>query len=307
MNPLASLLNTIFTSTALISCTALATLGIVIIFKTSNTTNFAQGSIAAFGAYVIGALVIRAGWPLWISVIFALIVGMVLGLLIDVVIFRNGRNVNAVGKQIITMGLVTIIIAIIPLIFGTNQDIQILPFMSGTLSFDVFGSTVSIQTQALVTLGIAAGVIAVIFLALRFTKWGLGVRATASSESTAGIMGINTHVVTSSSWAIAAGIGVLAAYLFAANSATLTSTFMTTIQVNSFLASILGGFSTFYGPIIGAVLIPLFGCFYGWIGGLNQSLVFFNDWRTVFTYLTLLIIILIKPQGLFGKRVLKKV
>ena len=76
-------------------------------------------------------------------------------------------------------------------------------------------------------------------------------------------MGVNTHVITAATWAIAGGLGVLAAIMLAGGTGQLTSTFMTRYQVNAFLAGILGGFSTFYGPIIGAVIIPLAMSFVG--------------------------------------------
>ncbi len=304
MAEIAALVNTIFTSSLVICVTVLATMGISLIFKTSNTTNFAQGSIAAFGTYVIAALVQRCGLNLWLSLIIGLITGIVMGLLIDILIFRKGRNVLPVGKQIITMGIVSIIVAIIPLIFGKNQDLAIMPIVQGSFTFFIGIYEVGITYHALISIGITLVVIGAIFFAIRFTKWGLSVRTTSSNEKTAELMGVNTHVVTAATWALAAGLGVLSAFLFAGGASTLSSTFMTTVQVNSFLAGILGGFSTFYGPIVGAILIPLAMSIVGWLG---NFVVFFNDYREVIVYLLLLIVVLIKPIGLFGKQVLKKV
>ena len=153
---------------------------------------------------------------------------------------------------------------------------------------------------------VTAVVLAVLFLLLKHSKWGLGVRATASSEFTAELMGINTHVITAISWALACALGVLAAVMYAGGGAMISTSFMGTIQVNAFLACILGGFATFYGPIVGAVLIPvLSNC----VGFLANFPAFYNisRWQMVIVYVLLLAIILIKPQGLFGKKVVKKV
>ena len=131
-------------------------------------------------------------------------------------------------------------------------------------------------------------------------------RCTASSEFTAELMGINTHVITAISWALACALGVLAAVMYAGGGAMISTSFMGTIQVNAFLACILGGFATFYGPIVGAVLIPvLSNC----VGFLANYPAFYNisRWQMVIVYVLLLAIILIKPQGLFGKKVVKKV
>ena len=85
--------------------TAIVTLAITIIFKTSYTTNFAQGVISAFGAYVVATMMDERGFPILLSIPIGMIVAMMIAVAIDVVIFRNGRYVNALGKQIITMGL----------------------------------------------------------------------------------------------------------------------------------------------------------------------------------------------------------
>lgn len=306
MAVLGELFNSLSQSLLTICVSLIATMGISLIFKTSNTTNFAQGSIGALGCYLVANLV--RVWapqiPLAVSIIIGVVAGILLGLLIDIGIFRRGKNVNAIGKQIITMGIVTLIVGAIPLIFGTNPPPQLLAFISGNWTFDIGGATVSITKHSVVCLGITVVVITLLFVLLYKSKWGLGVRATAANESTAGIIGINTYVITATSWAIAAGLIVLASVMFASGNATLSSTFMTQIQVNSFLGGILGGFSTFYGPIIGAIIIPVMTAIVGWIGIYAD---FFQKWCDVIVYAVLLIVVLIKPQGLFGKKVVKKV
>lgn len=306
MEAIAQLINLLLQSLLTICVTMMATMGISLIFKTSNTTNFAQGSIAALGCYLVAYLirVYVPGMHYIFGILIGVVVGVAVGLLIDIGIFRHGKNVNAVGKQIITMGLVTIIVAAIPLIFGTQPAPPLLPFSDGNWSFDMFGVNVSITKHSVICLGITVVVLGALFFLLYKSKWGLGVRATASNESTAGIIGINTYVITATSWAIAAGLAVLSSVMLASGNSTLSATFMTQIQVNSFLSGILGGFSTFYGPIVGAVIVPALTNVVGWVGLYAE---FFQRFCDAVVYVILLIIILIKPQGLFGKKVVKKV
>ncbi|MDR3318633.1 MAG: branched-chain amino acid ABC transporter permease [Clostridiales bacterium] len=311
-------LNAILGQFLVIAVTVLATFAVTLIFKTSTTTNFAQGSIAALGCYVVADLLNKYKVPVYYGVLVGMVVGIGVGLVVDLVIFRKGRNVNAIGKQIITMGLVSVIFGGIPVIFGSPENIPFAPFYNymelgaePNFSFALGGGDIVISKNGLLNLGITALVITVIFLLLRYSKWGLGVRATASNEFTAELMGINTHMITAVSWSIAGALGVLAAAMYASSSA-ISPSFMTTIQVNAFLAAILGGFSTFYGPIIGAVLIPLAASL---IGSLNSVLVSsggsssfdFARWSMIIVYALMLVAILIKPQGLFGKRIAKKV
>ncbi len=285
--------------------TVLATLAITLIFKTSYTTNFAQGVISAFGAYVSMQLFYSMGWPIYVGMIFAAITGFGMGIFIDVVIIRNGRNVTPVGKQIITMGIISILIGVIPFIFdvANMESLVLVPLVPLTEMVTLFGN-VTIQLNTLICMGIAAVIVAVVFILLNKSKWGLGVRATASNEQVASMMGVNTRVITAISWAVAGTIGAVAATMYSGMAILSSSLFVTTIQINAFLAGILGGFATFRGPILGAILIPLISAMVGFVAIYVPEL---SLWREVIVYVVLLLLVLWKPQGLFGPRAVKKV
>lgn len=301
-------------SSILIICiTCLSAFAVTLIFRTSTTTNFAQGSIATLGCYLTAKLFGKLGWPVWLGLFPGILAGLVSGIFVDVVIFRRGRNVNPIGKQIITMGLVSIIFGGIPLIFGNPESIPFEPFLNAVVRgespnlFVPFGDgSLVITKHSLICLAITVTVLAVLFSLLKFSKWGLAVRATASSEHTAELMGINTHVITAASWAIAGSIGVLAAVMYAGGGAKIGVSFMTTIQVNAFLAGILGGFSTFYGPLVGAICIQVASTVVGFLAVL-PGLSGITRWNMVIVYALMLIVILIKPQGIMGKPIVKKV
>lgn len=301
---MAYLLNTILGTIVPMCVTALVTMAITMIFKTSSTTNFAQGVISAFGAYVVAEFLTKHGLSIWVALPIGMAVAVAIAVAVDVLIFRRGRYVNALGKQIITMGLISLVVGAIPLIFGL-QTPMIGQFISGNISFMVGGQDVTVTRNALLCLAITAVVLAAIFLLLRFSKWGLAVRTTASNEYVAGMMGINTHVITAISWGLAGALGALAATMNAGVN-TVGVYFMTNYQVNAFLAGILGGFSTFYGPIVAAFLIPLANnlvIYFGNIAGKPEL----SNWSLVIVYGLALLIIFFKPQGLFGKKQIKKV
>ena len=303
---MAYLLNTLFGSIVPMCITALVTMAITLIFKTSYTTNFAQGVISAFGAYVVSTALSGIGLSLWISLPIGMLASMLIAVCVDVVIFRNGRYVNALGKQIITMGLISLVVGAIPLIFGLS-DPEFKSFVSGNIIVELAdGTSASVTKNALVCMALAVVVITTIFLLLRFSKWGLSVRATASNEYVAGMMGINTHVVTAISWGLAGALGALAATINASSGTVVSGYFMTNYQVYAFLAGILGGFGTFYGPVIAALMIPL----------ANNLIQYFvnvigkpelTGWSMVIVYAIALVIIFFKPQGIFGKKIARKV
>lgn len=295
-----TILQTLVSSIMQASVLSVSAFAIMIIFKTSTTTNFAQGMISALGAYVAAYLFADLAQNMLLSIAIGIVVSFIFGLLIDVLIIRNSKNITPVGKQMITMGIALLLIGFIPLTIQKNQP-SLLPLVNGNFIFKIFGVSLSITKHSLITFGISVFVLVVLFLALKYTKWGLAVRATAGNEMVAGMMGVNTRIITAFTWALAGGLGALAASLYGPTVGMVTVGFMTPIQVQGFMAAILGGFSTFYGPIVGALLLVFVGNLFG-LGGGTMSL-----YKEFFVYLVILLIVLIKPLGLFGKKVVKKV
>ncbi len=316
------IVNILFLGLADASILALVTMGIVLIYKTSFTTNFAQGSIATVSAYSVTAIFdlwIKTNlpdMPAWLGVSFSVFLGILIGaafgIVIDTLIIRKSKYSNPISKQMITMGVIMFMTGFIAVVFNKlNMETRTptrLTTESITLKFGAESLTLS--GHSLIVILIAIIVLTAIFLALKYTKWGIGVRATASNEKVAGMMGINTKMITAMSWGIAGGLGALAAGLYGPMIFTLSPDMMVGMQVNGFLAGVLGGFSTFGGPIFAAVLMTfakvilqdqLFGVSIKIFG--SQI----DQWVVAFVYFLLLIVILFKPLGLFGKKIAKKV
>ncbi len=298
---------------------SLVTLAIVLIFRTSFTTNFAQGMIATSAAYVTTVFYNRflfIRFPesnviilMIISFLSGIIVGFLIGVFIDVILIRKSKFSNALTKQMITMGMVLFLLGLLPTLFyRADLNMPSIPrFFTKTMMIPIGDRFMVIQQNHLYSIAVATLCISAVFIALKYTKWGLGVRSTASNERVAGMMGVNTKLITALSWGIAGALGSIGAMLHA-TSQTVSAGMMVEMQVNGFLASILGGFSTFIGPVVGAIIIPILNTFTSFlsqritVGGASLSVYY-----KVFVYIIILIIILIKPIGLFGKKIAKKV
>lgn len=308
---MAEFITILFSALSQSAVLALVTLGIVLIFRTSYTTNFAQGLIGTFTAYFVTMFQVNqlSVWfpnmPTVLLIILSIITGMfvafMIGVFVDVIFIRLSKFPNPLSKQMITMGLVLMITGLIPTIYANVIDNPPTPrkLTNEILTFTVQGTEVNLQWHNILTIGIAIIVIALVFVMLKYTKWGLGLRATASNEMVASLMGVNTRFITAFSWGIAAAIGALAASLYAPNLQTLSVTMMVFMQVNAFLAAVLGGFNSFLGPIIGAILIPVASVMLYW-----QVT---TTWNVVIVYVLILIVVLFRPQGLLGKKIAKKV
>ena len=272
---------------------ALAALGIILIYRTSNTTNYAQGSISMFNAFVAVYILQATGLPVYIVAILGMLSAFLVGVLVDRIVISHAQKVNPVSKQIITLGLIMIFLGLAPMIFGTDP-LQFPRFIYG--SQKIMGATISYN--AIVNISVGIVIMIFLFVMLQKSKWGLSVRATASNEVVARMMGIPTSLITLGSWAIAAALGTLAALMLAPTSSVNLS-MMDGVQIVALLACVLGGFQTFYGPVIAAYIIGFASNFI--------SFYISSIWSESILYLLILMAMLFKPNGLFGKKTVKKV
>jgi len=272
---------------------ALAALGIILIFRTSNTTNYAQGTISMFNAFAATYIFLATGLPAWLVAFLGMVCAFIVGVLVDKVVISKAMKVHPVSKQIITLGLIMIFLGVAPMIFGTDP-LQFPRFVYG--NHMIMGATISYN--AIVNIAVGIVIMLLLFYLLGNSKWGLSVRATASNDVVARMMGIPTPLITMASWAIAAALGTLAALMIAPTTSVNLS-MMEGVQVIALLACVLGGFQTFYGPVIAAYII-----------GFASNLISFyisSIWSDSILYLMILTLILFKPNGLFGKKIVKKV
>jgi branched-chain amino acid transport system permease protein len=274
---------------------SMATIGIVLIFRTSVTTNFAQGMIGALAAFLASNLALYSGVPFPVAILIAAALTFVIGYLIDAGIIRQGRSVNPAGKQMITMGLMMIIYAALPVIFFTiTSRVPSVPKFSYDNVY-LFSTSLYITVHALVTVIIAVVSLSILFAALKFTPWGISLRATAANETTTQMMGVNTKLVTGVTWGISGAFVAMAA---CSTATSINAGMMGDIQIYGMLACVLGGLSNFFAPIVGCVLIALF---------LSFAAMFEPRWAGLITFVMVMFLILIRPNGLFGKRMVKKV
>lgn len=292
----------------------LVTLAVVLIFKTSTTTNFAQGTISTMAAFFMAAFtngkvadgtsVLSYGvLPLIISILVGIVSAFTTSLLIDKLLLRKARFKNPAGTQMITMGVVLLLTGLVSVVLSERGQYYAIPIIKG--SQKIFG--LNITNHAILLILLAAFIIAVIFILLQKTKWGLGVRATAANEIMADAMGVNTHSITAITWGLAGALGAVAAIFYAPiaikENAINIATLMIIMQVDAFLALVVGGITNFYGPVVVAFFIPVTRA----IIAVALSPLKLTAWANAFLYIIILLVILLFPNGVFGKKRVKKV
>jgi branched-chain amino acid transport system permease protein len=287
-------LQVIFRSLETGSIYALAALGIIIIFRTSLVVNFSQGVMGMFSTLVVTYLLTNNGWPLWLAVIGGIVSAVIMGFLIDFLIIRHTKKVSPDAKQIITLGLMMIILGITPLFFGVDPMRLTRLINAGDIKF--LGASISYNGLFNIIFGLV--VMGTLFYILQKTKWGLAVRTTASNEYTAKLMGVPTKTVTMGAWAVAAVLGALSGVMVAPMTS-VTLNLMDEVMINALIACVLGGFQTFYGAVLGAYIIGV---------SRNLLLYYFSSvWGGQILYILILIFLVFRPYGLIGKKIVKKV
>ena len=271
---------------------ALMSLGVIIIFKTSHLVHFAQGTMGMFCTFIVAVLLKRMSFiP---AVLCGIISAILFGMLVDFLIIRRAKNVSHMGKQIITFGLVMIFLGVAPIVFGV--DPITMPKLINSGELNIMGAYISYN--GLFNIVFVLAIMLGLFFLLQKTKFGLAIRATATNESTARIMGIRTKNVTMFAWALGGVLGCLAGVLTSPASA-VTTFVLDTVFSAACIACIFGGFQTFAGPVIASYLL----------GILRNLMVFYvsSVWGEQILYILVLVFIVIRPNGLIGKKIVKKV
>ncbi len=272
---------------------ALAAMGLVLIFQTSKISNFSQGTLGMFNAFFCTSLV-QAGVPFWWAVVMALCFAMLLGGVIDALLISRVKTISPLGRQMITLGVIMVFQGLAPMLFGTN------PFsfskMISAPAMNVLG--VKVLPNSFLIIGITCLIMLGLYFFLERSNWGLAVRVTAANPITARLMGVPVRLVTMGAWAVATALGCLAA-LMVAPLTNINVSMMESIHLNAFIASVLGGFQTFYGPVVGAFII----------GVANNLIAYYvsSKWSLAILYAFILLFIVIRPNGLFAKKVINKV
>jgi len=291
---MSTFLQLLFSSLETGSVYALAALGIIIIFRTSRMTNFAQGSIGMFNAFIATFFLIKTGSNTFLAVFVGMLSAFLSGILVDVLIMRRSKNISPISKQMITFGLIMLFLGVAPMVFGSSP--LSFPRFVSSGSVEIVGA--SVTYNALFNISVGVILMLCLFYFLQRTKWGLAVRVTASNEETAQLMGVPTKNVTMGAWAVAAALGALSA-LMLAPAISVNVSMMDNVQIYALIACVLGGFQTFYGPVIGAYII-----------GLSKNMLSYyvsSTWGNSLVYVLFLLFIIFRPNGIIGKKRIKKV
>lgn len=290
-----------FNGTALGARYALVALGFVIIYRATGVINFAQGGLLAMGAYLAYALNGAAALPFALAVIGAVLLSGLIGAATERVVLRRMVGQPVFAVVMVTIGMLFILEQAITSIWGFSALNLGDPWGVETLR----AGDVVLATRDLWTIGIAAAVLAAFFAFFRFSKLGVAMRATAFDQEAALAQGISARRVFAVSWGISGALACLAGVTLAAGPAAL-SPGIGAIALIAFPAMIVGGLDSPGGAVLGGLIIGLTQAltqgyqadFFPWAG---------SNFAAVMPYVVMVLILLVRPYGLFGTKEVRRI
>ena len=267
-------------------------LGLVIIYRATDVVNFALASLATLGLYV--AISIHdTGLAIVVGVLAAVVVTALSGVLVREAVIRPLGQGQLFSALVVTMGVSLIADSVVSSVWGT-QPRTFPNLLNGTVRL----ADSALPAQSLLTIGIAALAMAAVAFLFGRTTLGSTMRAVAESAETARVVGINAQRVARIAWALGLGLAALAACLYAPKSG-LVPTVLATPLFRAFAGIFLGGLTSMYGAVVGGLAV-------GVLENLAASYVS-ASFRDTFVFSLTVLVLLIRPQGLFGTRTFQRV
>jgi branched-chain amino acid transport system permease protein len=286
---------------------ALTGLGLVLIFKSSSVFNFAQGQLLLLGTLVTWWLSVKLGLPLWLAILLALLFSALLGFLIERMALRPMTDQPLLAIILMTLGLNQVLQGLALLLFGPMQRNFPQIFPSGnpykiTTPF-VYNSDniVVILKRDLVGSFVVAFVCVVAIAALfQFTRIGLAMRATSEDHELAQSVGLRIRRTFGLSWALAGVVATIGGILLASSSGLDLS--LSIAVLAAFPAILLGGLDSIPGVLVGGLII---GLSTGLVSASKVQII--RSSTEIVPYVVLLIMLLIRPEGLFGQKRIERI
>jgi branched-chain amino acid transport system permease protein len=270
----------------------------VLIYKATQVVNFAQGELLLVGAWVCWALLTKYQVPFWLGMPITLAFMFAFGIAIQLVILRPMIGEPIISVIMVTIALSTILQALMKWVFGVSPQPFPQIFRTQTINF------AGLQLQTVYVLSLAVSVAMMIGMAwfFRASKYGLAMRATAFNQQVAQSLGISVKSVFAMAWAISATVSAVAGIVVAVVNG--VSSGLSAYGIKVFPAVILGGLDSIAGSVIGGIII-----------GLLENVAQFIDgeylhWGNLFEvapFYVLIIILMIKPYGLFGTKDIERI
>ena len=275
---------------------ALLALALVLIYRSTGIVNFAQGEMAMFSTFVCWELIDR-GIPYWGAFFLTLVISFVGGVLIERAVVRPVERATGLTVVTVTIGLLILLNGGAAWIWKGEQRTLENPFPNET--FDVGGVIIAAQDLGIIAVSLA--IVTALWVVFQRTTVGLALRAAALNPESSRLHGIRVSWMLALGWGLAAVLGAVAGILVAPTQGSFDQNLMLPVLIYAFAAAVLGGLESPIGAVVGGVVL---GIVLNLVGAYVD---FFADLRLPAALLLILVVLLIRPTGLFGRTVVRRV
>jgi branched-chain amino acid transport system permease protein len=272
-------------------------LALVLIHRATGVINFAQGEMAMFTTYIAWTLYTNHGWSYWPAFGVTLVFAFALGFVIQRVTIAPVAHASVLSVVIVTIGLLLTFNGLASFIWSPEPQAFPSPFPNETWQI----GSVSISQRDVGTLLVVLGLVVILWAFFQFTKIGLALRASALNPDASRLVGVRVGWMLAIGWGLAASLGAVAGML-AAPSFLLSPTLMQGVLIYAFAAAVLGGIDSPFGAVVGGLILGV---------GLNLIETYVDfvgaDLKLPVALLIILVVLLVRPAGIFGKPVVRRV
>jgi len=263
-------------------------LALVLIWRAARVVNFAQGAMAVAAAYVAYTVSTATG-SYWLGFVVAIVAGLLLGALVDRVVMRHVDHASPLNPVIVALGLVLLIQAVLGMVYGSEFRPAEAPFSRSALTVGGVAVLSPYDLFVFATIGVVVSGLAWMFAR---TPVGLRMRAAAFAPEVSRLLGVNVGGMLTLGWALASGVGALAAMLVLPTELGLHPHAMDLVFVSAFTAAVVGGLDSPPGAVVGGLAV---GLLLSYVSGYAGS-----DLTPLAVLVLLLAVLLVRPGGLFA-------
>jgi branched-chain amino acid transport system permease protein len=273
----------------------LIALGFVLIYKATETVSFAQGELMMLGAFGGLAGMTMMGFPFWLAVLSSVAAMALFGVLLERIVIRPILGQPAFSIVMLTIGIGYVARGLITMIPNIGTETHTLPVPYKDQIWKVGALVLNVEQMAVIF--VTAILCGLLFALFRYSKLGIAMQASSQNQLAAYYMGIPVKRLNGIAWGLAAAVAAIAGLLLAP--ITFVHANMGFIGLKAFPAAVVGGFGSLPGAIVGGLII-----------GIIESLSGFylpDGFKDTAAYVMVLIMLMVKPNGLFGENLRKKV
>jgi branched-chain amino acid transport system permease protein len=276
---------------------ALVALGFVLIWKSTSVFNFAQGEILMVAAYICWALLVQVGLPLWLTFVITFLSAACLGLIVERFALRPMIGQPLLAAMMVTLALIAVLDGLVTIIWGSRQEVLPDFFPREPLKL----GTIMISQQLLVAFIIAIGLFFAFVAFFQRSRIGLAMRATAEDHQVTRSMGIRVSNSFALAWVIACIVAAVGGILLGSvNGVNMNLSYL---GLKAFPVVILGGLDSVPGAIVAGLVVGILeklatGYIDPIVGG---------GFAEIFPFIVLLIVLLVRPYGLFGMKRIERI